>query len=298
MNARFHIGVLLFLLAGFAVDTAAQGLEGVIDIHAHADPDSMDRSINVLDLARLAEERGMRGLVLKNHYQTTASMAFLARTVAPEVEVFGGVVLNLPVGGVNPAAVEYMVAVEGGRGRVVWMPTFDSENQVRSAAEERPFVSVSRDGALLPEVIEVIGIVAENDLMLQTGHSTSEEVLMLIREARRQGVEHIVVTHAMNSPIGMTVAQMQEAAELGAYLEFVTGRADAAEYARVFRELGAESVILSSDLGQAGAPLHPDGLVAFFDALAEEGISREDIVRMSQTNPADALGLDSGTSGR
>jgi len=31
----------------------------------HVDPDSMPRSIDAIDLARLAKQRGMRGLVLK-----------------------------------------------------------------------------------------------------------------------------------------------------------------------------------------------------------------------------------------
>jgi hypothetical protein len=33
-------------------------------------------------------------------------------------------------GGVNPAAVEWMTKVRGGYGRVVWLPTFDSEARV------------------------------------------------------------------------------------------------------------------------------------------------------------------------
>lgn len=33
-----------------------------------------------------------------------------------------------------------------------WMPTFDAENQVRYSKQARPFVSVSRDGELLPAV--------------------------------------------------------------------------------------------------------------------------------------------------
>ena len=43
---------------------------------------------------------------------------------------------------------------------------------------------------------------------------------MLVREARRQGVQHIVITHAMNPPIEMTIPQMQEAAREGAFIEF------------------------------------------------------------------------------
>ena len=49
---------LLFLLT-FSV--YAQSLRGVIDIHVHVDPDSVARSIDAVDLARMAKERGMRG---------------------------------------------------------------------------------------------------------------------------------------------------------------------------------------------------------------------------------------------
>src|SRR5579872_4930408 len=173
------------ILAGtllIAICAAAQSLNGVIDIHVHSDPDSMPRSIDAIDLAKLAKKRGMRGLVLKNHYEPTASLAYIVRKVVPGIEVFGGVDLNRSVGGINPAAVERMVMDKGGWGRVVWMPTFDAENQVRYSKENRPFVSVSRDGRLLPEVLEVIGLIARHRLMLETGHSSAQEGLMLVRE--------------------------------------------------------------------------------------------------------------------
>src|SRR5207244_9840957 len=112
----------------------------VIDIHAHSDPDTRPRSIDAIDLARLAKERGMRGLVLKNHYESTAALAYVVRKVVPGIEIFGGIDLNRSVGGINPEAVERMVLMKGGWGRVVWLPTFDSENQVRDSKEKRPFV--------------------------------------------------------------------------------------------------------------------------------------------------------------
>src|SRR5579872_5743943 len=123
---------------------SSQSLTGVIDIHAHSDPDSVPRSIDAVDLAKLAHARGMRGLVLKNHYEPTASLAYVIRRVVPGIELFGGIDLNRSVGGVNPAAVERMIKDKGGYGRVVWMPTFDAENQVRYSKEDRPFVSVSK----------------------------------------------------------------------------------------------------------------------------------------------------------
>src|SRR5205814_3252322 len=117
----------------------------------------------------------------------------------------------------------YMAATTGGRGRLVWMSTFDAENQVRFSKENRPFVSVSKNGQLLQATKDVIASIAKHNLALATGHVSAEEGLMLVREAKRQGVQHIVVTHAMNDPIRMSVPHMQEAAKLRAYVEFVRG---------------------------------------------------------------------------
>jgi hypothetical protein len=286
---------LLFI----AVTASAQTLTGVVDIHVHSDPDSMPRSIDAIDAAKLARSRGMRALVLKNHYESTASLAYLVRKEVPGIEIFGGIALNRTVGGVNPAAVERMPRVKGGWGRVVWMPTFDAENQVRFSKENRPFVSVSKNGQLLPEVKEVLALIAKNKLTLATGHSSPQEDLMLIRAAKDLGVSRIVVTHAVQPPVKMTVEQMKQAAAMGAYLEFVYNALigpnktfQMPEYAALIRAVGPEHCILSSDLGQAGNPLHPDGLEAFFRGLRGQGFSVAEIDRMSKTNPAKLLGLE------
>ena len=219
--------------------------------------------------------------------------------MVPGIEVFGGIDLNRSVGGVNAAAIERMTLMKGGWGRVVWMPTFDAENQVRYSKENRPFVPVAKDGALLPATREAIAVIAKNRLLMETGHSSASEGLLLIREARRAGVERIVVTHAMIAPVHMTVAQMKEAAAQGAYLEFVYNALIGpnreftfAEYAKAIRAVGPEHCILSSDLGQVGNPIHPDGLVAFFAGLKQAGITQAEIDAMSKTNPARALGLE------
>lgn len=282
------------MVVAFTLPVLAQTLNGVIDMHAHADPDGTPRSIDAIALARLAKIRGMRGLVLKNHYEPTASLAWIVRQEVPGIEVFGGVSLDLTVGGVNPAAVEWMTKVKCGYGRVVWMPTFDSESQVSITHAKRPFAAVSRNGVLLPAVLQVIAVIVKNNLILETGHSSPAEALLLIAEARRQGVRNIVVTHAIANPGGpLSLAECKEAARFGAYLEliFSNDEAEIAKDAAVIRAVGAASCILSSDLGQPARPLHPDGLLALYRALIAHGISRADIVLMSNTNPARLLGL-------
>jgi hypothetical protein len=277
---------------------ASQSLNGIIDIHVHSGPDSIPRQIDAIDLAKLAKSRGMRGLVLKNHYESTAALAYVVRKEVPGIEVFGGIDLNLSVGGMNPAAVERMAMMKGGYGRFVWMASFDSEAQVRYSKENRPWVSISKNGELLPEVKRVIAVIAKNNLVMATGHSTPAEDLLLIREALNQGVKHMVVTHAMIAPIHMNLDQMREAAKLGAYVEFVYNgligpnkEFTFADYAKAIRGIGLEHAILSSDLGQVQNPLHPDGWVAYLAGLKKEGFTDAEFRRMSGDNPATLLDL-------
>jgi hypothetical protein len=299
--SHFLLLLLIAVIAGqgpAANNDAGRALAGAIDIHVHSEPDSRPRSIDAIDVATLARLRGMRGIVLKNHYESTAGLAFIVRKEVPGVEVFGGIDLNLSVGGINPAAIEYMTQVSGGWGRFVWMPTFDSENQVRYSKENRPFVRVSRDGELLPEVKQVVSLIAKHGLVLATGHLAPAETLVLLAEARRQGVQRMVVTHAMNAPVLMDIPQMQQAAKQGAFIEFVGGSlagADAAarmdRFADAIRKIGPQFCILSSDLGQRGNALPPDGFGEFLLALRAKGFTEQEVDRMSKQNPARLLGL-------
>jgi len=273
-------------------------LTGAIDIHVHAAPDNVERSVDGVEAAVMARAHGMRAIVLKNHYDPTAGLAYMVRKQVPGVEVFGGIDLNLSVGGMNPAAVEHMTQVSGSYGRLVWMSTFDAENQVRYSKQSRPFVSVSKDGELLPATKAVIEVIAKHGLVLATGHVSSVEGLMLVREGKRQGVRHMVVTHAMNAPILMTVPQMQEAASLGAFIEFVGGSmrlpdapATVQRYADAIRTVGPSFCILSSDLGQKGNPLPADGFAEFVAALRERRFTDVELARMTKQNPATLLGL-------
>src|SRR5260370_1410990 len=104
-------------------DDTARALRGAIDIHVHSDPDDRPRSIDAIDVAKLARLRGMRAIVLKNHYDPTAALAYIVRKEVPGLEVFGGIDLNLSVGGMNPTAGDPMARGSGGWGRLVWRST-------------------------------------------------------------------------------------------------------------------------------------------------------------------------------
>jgi len=273
---------------------AQYDLRGVIDLHTHTDPDSIPRSLDAAELAAIAHQRGMRGLVLKNHWQPTASLAYMVRRQVPGIEVFGGIALNRAVGGVNAEAVERMVRTRGGYGRVVWLPTFDAES-----------IPLMRGSELLPEVTQVLSIAAREGLVVGTGHYPPAVVLAVVRAARKAGVRSVVVTHAMSAPIEMGIEQQKEAAALGAFIEhaFVGTLPSPAtpgqrsisydDYARAIRSVGPAHCILVSDLGRQGHPIHPDGLLAFADALLKRGFAAAELDLMLKTNPARLLNLAS-----
>jgi len=311
MHTTIHVRAAIVIVSALAAlplalalagqernEDAARELAGAIDIHVHSDPDSRARSIDAIDVAKLARSKGMRGIVLKNHDDPTGGLAYIVRKEVPGLEIFGGIALNLAVGGINPVAVQHMTEVSGGWGRIVWMPTYDAENHIRSGNENRPFVSVSRNGELLPEVKQVIGLIAKNGLVLATGHSSPAEGLMLVREGRRQGVQHMVVTHATFTPVFMNVDQMKEAAHEGAFIEFAGGSVSGTgggarmdSFADAIRKVGPEFCILSTDLGQRGSPLPPDGFGAFLLAMRARGFTEQEVDRMAKQNPAKLLGL-------
>jgi len=300
-----RLAAAIFLaLAVTALPVAAQdsevSLKGAIDFHLHQGPDSVTRAIDADDLAKLSKSLGMRGMVMKNHWQPTALLAYLMRKQVPDFEIFGGVTQNIALGGINLEAVKRMVATKGGYGRVVWLPTFDNDSPDKRA-KNMPSVPISKNGKLLTSVVELIAwIGSQPGLVLQTGHATPQEGLEIIREAKARGVKHIVVTHAPE--MGWTVEQMRQAGAQGAFLEFVYlstlakgQEGNLKKYAAMIRAVGAQHCIMATDLGGvppgSNYPLEPHGFLDYMRAMHREGLSVADINRMTKTNPALALGL-------
>lgn len=274
-------------------------LIGAVDLHAHQAPDSYPRQWDAFEVTELARDRGLRAIVLKNHWAETAGLAYVVRKYGAQgIEVFGSIALNTTVGGVNPQAVRYMVDVTGGLGRIVWMPTHDSEHEVLFNGDDRPSVRVSEDGVLLPETLEVISLIAEHDLTLATGHVTPDEALAILREGRERGVERMIVTHPILEPqfTWMSIEQLQAAADLGGFVEITsrTLRAEGAPRERAIetiRTIGADRCFVSSDSGLTGTPNHTDALVLAARVLREAGFEESELDLMFKENPARLLGL-------
>jgi Family of unknown function (DUF6282) len=283
---------------------------GVIDMHVHSHPDVFGRNMDDIDVAQLAKARGMRGIVLKNHISETASRAALVMKVVPGIEVFGGIVLNNAVGGVNPHAVEWMHRVYGSRGKVVWLPTFESDKHVKTFSKpDAQGLVVAPNGQVTPEMDAILRIIARENLVLATGHVHPEEVIAVVRRGRELGVKNMVVTHGFTNVPGLSMAQAKEVTDMGAvievcFLQFQAGpnaplaflthwtQVNAKHVAQAAKELGAKSLLISSDLGQSANITHPDGIEVAVANMKREGVSDADIEMMLRKNPARLLGLN------
>jgi quercetin dioxygenase-like cupin family protein len=276
----------------------ARLLKGAVDLHFHMDPWTPTATNGQAGIAevRVAKARGMRALVIKDHNEPTAPLAYHLRPEVPGLELYGGFVLNRANGGVNPAGVEFMATqIRGEPGRIVWMPAGDGAKEVRESKNpDRPFVAVSRNGELLPEVKEVIAIAAKHGLVIASGHIAPEEALMVFREAKRQGVQHLIATHAFDLAGKMTIEQMQEAAKLGAFIEFDFRNTLEGGRIEAIRQVGPEHCFLSEFWTKVTAPKEYaglEGIGAFADVMRGHGFTDRELDLLFKENPAKALGL-------
>lgn len=284
-------------------------LQGAVDLHFHPYPCLIPRIGDDVDVARDAVAHGFRAIQIKCHHESTVSRAYLTRQLVPELEVFGGIVLNTYVGGLNPAAVYAHLHLGA---REVWMPTIDAWNHGRVYGRTGSYnvqgggrdagegIRIVDDGGKLkPEVFEILDLIAEHDAILGTAHVSLPEIDALVREAVRRKVQKILITHPFFQVVRMPVETLAEYTRMGATAEWgyctVSPQwhdATIQEVAEGIRRVGAERSVLMSDAGQRHNPLPAESLRVFAQGLFECGVPEADIRTMACANPAALLGLD------
>lgn len=277
-------------------------LAGAFDTHVHASPDVVPRRLDFLEAAALAEASGMAGLVFKDVSACTVDRAYAANRAHPGVTSHGGLVLDGPVGGLNPPAVE--TALRRGA-KVVWMPVVDARNMIeryetgglhlpipprRSQADGLTVFDMS--GGILREVKEIVRLIAESDAVLATGHLAARESIAVLRLARDMGVRRMIVTHPLSRMVAATLAEQTAMVEIGAMLEHCAGqstsRLEGLPVSRVAESIdavGFEHCIIAGDLGQTFNPPFVEGLRSFLAELEHQGVPRGVLASMVQSNP-------------
>jgi hypothetical protein len=277
-------------------------LEGAIDLHCHFGPESVvgtRHAVDAFEAARDAAELGFAALVLKSHDFPSNSVAYLVGQAVEGVRAFGSVCCDFCIGGLNPGAVE--TALRDGAA-IVWLPTISSQQDVENGVAAMlgvpgPGIRLLDDeGDLLPEVQEILDLIAEHEAIAATGHTSTAEHFAVAR--RFAGGGRLVATHAMNAGAGpnLSVAECVELARLGAYIELSAATCmgghgpTADDVVRAIGEIGPEMVVLSTDYGWTDQlPRPAQGLHSYVDALWEAGAQETELRRMACENPARLL---------
>lgn len=293
------------------MSAAVEGLlEGAVDLHVHPAPSPYPRRVDPIGAAAAAAEAGMRAIVLKSHHSDTAMLIEALRERGLDevpLEVYGGVVLNSQVGGINPHAVSLSLAMGG---RVVWLPTISSPAHLASSGhfptatvnllDEEPIDVWGADGELLPELRTILGLIAEADAVLASGHVPPRSIVAAFEAAREAGVKRLLVNHP-NFIVDVSSEEARRLVELGAYIEHEVSMYDESSKFHSFgietleewiEIAGLEHTVLASDLGQANNPLPPESLQLIASRLVGNGMAADDVKGLLARNPARVLGLD------
>ena len=270
----------------------------MFDVHVHAAPDVVARAATDVETVAAYERAGFTGCVLKGHCESTVGRA-AAAAAGRSTAVFGGVTLNRPLGGPNPVAVTAALTMGA---RIVWLPTVDALRHRRAGLAHPPSCAPALDagpGYAIPpvdwsteaDVRTILGLVADADAVLATGHVGVDEAAWVVAAARSAGVRRVLLTHPSFTVPGMTAPDARELTELGAYAEVTAYQLlhqpgwDAERLARFITTVGYDRCVLSSDAGQPDSPSPPEALSVLVDALASAGCDRGAVAAMASEIP-------------
>ncbi len=285
-------------------------MQGAIDLHVHSGPSTMPRKIDHLEEVEEAAAAGMRGVLFKDHNYSVAPMLPMMQRLVGHlgVEMYGSMVLNNAVGGFNPHAVDFNVKSGA---KLVFMPTSSAANHIRNTHRKARLVSnvklrapialsvIDANGALLDAVKEILDIIAQNDVILSSGHLHIAEVWTLFDEAKRRGVERLLMNHPTYG-LHCTLDDIRELAGMGVVIEqsaclYVDSRFNVFPPEQLKAEIdaaGPENSSVGSDLGQVDNPTPVEGMRQMIRLLLGLGYAKDDIRLMVRDNPARLVGLD------
>ena len=282
-------------------------LQQAIDLHIHVGPEVIPRKF---DLPKLLQyEKGkLRGVGIKNHFFSTSSMARPNNNGNPII--IDSVTLNNYVGGFNPDII-YSSAQLSRRPIIVWFPTINSKQFLRDEENEIPVewmggkggiinrkvdkikkLSVlSRTGEIRKDVKKVLVAIKETGAILATGHISWQESRKLVKCAiETYGINRIIITHPIYQRINMPILVQKGLAKMGAYIEqcysmYSIDYIPIEKIAQQIKIIGANSCILSSDVGQTFSKNPSEALADFIFLLKIVGISEKEIRCMLIENP-------------
>ncbi|RJQ37472.1 hypothetical protein C4559_03580 [Candidatus Microgenomates bacterium] len=286
-------------------------IKQAIDIHFHIGPEIIPRKFTVDSLIK-AEKGKIGGFVLKNHFYPTNP--FIKGIDAKGLKLFGSIVLNNSIGGLNRQAI-YSACIISDNPIFVWFPTINAENflrknefeiapewvnqkgfKARKAQNIKP-VLILENNTLTKEAVNTLKMIKKCEAILATGHISWKESEKLVEQAIKLSIKSIVITHPIYQSINMPIEIQKILAKKGCFIEqsfsmYSIDKIPMEKIAEQIEKVGYKSIILSSDVGQKFSPSASEALLEFATLLKKEGITNKELFEMLVNNPKRLLGID------
>lgn len=285
-------------------------LEGAYDLHIHTKPSLFTRVCNDIEMAEHAMQFGLKGIIIKSHFESTVGRAALADYSVEGTRVYGGLVLNQFTGGINPVAVENALGLGA---KQIWMPTIDAKKhadifgktggysyqKTGHKAEHKAISVLDKNNNLIEDAKSIIILVKDAGAILGTAHLSKEEVLAIAKFSQEINFKNLLVTHPYFDPPKLSIAEQETLVNMGATLELcagniypIPGTATIYNYLETIEAVGANNLIISSDAGQPRKSMPYEVIRMFTQCLMEKGITQQQIDAMTKINPSRILGLE------
>ena len=281
-------------------------MKGVCDMHVHTNPDLRLRAYNDFELAEAGVRVGARAIVIKTHLGFTVNRAAMANEFIRRVygedtgfTMYGGVVMNKVIGGVNPEAVEKGLKLGA---KVIWLPTQSAKRHLEKMGKDpADGIELVRDGKVIPELKDVFRLVRDHDAVLGTAHVSPAEAFTVVEAARDAGVKKIVITHPEWWVVDMSLAdQIRLVRDYDVILERCYAqnmgggkyKSNLPDNLDVIREVGYKNVMVATDGGQTENPNWEIALEEYMQYLSDHGITDEELYYMTRTIPYRLLGIE------
>jgi hypothetical protein len=283
-------------------------IQGAIDMQVHTAPSVYPEPVlmDCIEAARIARDAGMAALVLVDQYTPTTDRAYLVEKIVPGIRVYGSVTISLNLGGFNRRLVQSQIRYGV---KMITMPVTHSLHSVHAfksgripphlgspgLSEDEALTVFDSKGELVDAVKDILKMIADHGLVLNTGHLSPEESLAVIRHAREVGVTKIVVDHPCDPIVNATLDQQIEMAKLGAYLDHVFSKlvpmwqGSVQQVQESIKAVGPGMCLASTDCGFAARPHPVEALRLYAEVLKVMGFSVADVGVMMRDNPVRLL---------
>lgn len=280
-------------------------IKGAWDVHVHTNPSIFNRWGDAWELAKTCKKTGMAGVVLKAHHGSTVETANLINKQISNFKVYGGVVLNSFVGGLNPSAVDTCVSLGG---KIVWLPTIHSLNHARkiglgtfsfqkpkTKTLPRKGISIVDKNGLKHEVKEILDIMNKKNVVLATGHISSKEIFALHDYIKKENIKvPLLINHVLFTTSSFSIKQLKKLNDKRTwfgicYISLDVHATTAEKVAMYLKALPDAQWVMSSDSGKVNSPKSPEALKIFSNELLKQGISEKRIKDMMVSQPKKLL---------